>query len=577
MFPKQLRPAGLAALIAFVIGAGSTLQTRPLRVILSTPSAEGAQIPTVWTYRGDNLRSGVNSSETILTPSNVNQNSFGLLFKVSVNGAIFAQPLYVPGVTIKGVVHNVVFVVTEQDNIYAFDADKAGPALWGKSLLRTGEQPISQTDVECGDCPQYGITSTPVIDQATGTIYVVARSKLPGNPNQYFARLHALPLTGPTNGERPHFPITISASVLGTGDGNIDGVVSFDPLRNGQRAALLETQVAKKEIYVAFASDCDNPEYFGWVLAYDPTTGQQTGVFNASPNGLDGGIWEAGNGLTEDGSGNIYMPIANGDYDPASSDYGDSFVRLVPVGAPSGAMTIADSFTPSYECFLEVNDLDIGSYGSLLIPQSGGPDLLVGGDKYGTLYLLNTSDLGGGPTPVTCEPPQPFPKPRAAPPECNSGLSLPECVIDGPANLNQLFGSPVYWNGKLYVVADAAYPEAFGLTNGLLSTTPVDQVPITISFVNTSHGAEPVISSNGNNSGILWVSDDALYGQTNGGQALLYAFDATNLSNFLYANNQNAARDNPGPSVKFAVPTVVNGKVYLGTQTGLAVYGLLSQ
>lgn len=566
--------------VAFFLVLGSQIRLKLMRAQAGVSEAQAQRaIPTIWTYRGDNIRSGVNASETILTPDNVNQNSFGLLFTDAVSGAVFAQPLYVPSLTVNGAVHNVVFVVTEADNIYAFDADKAGKALWGHSLLGKGEQTLFSADTQCGDVAQYGITSTPVIDQATGTIYVVTRSKLVGTTTQYFARLHALPLTGPANGERAHFPVTISASVSGTGDGSVNGVVSFDPLRGGQRAALLETQKGKKEIYVAFASDCDNGPYHGWVLAYDPTTGRQTGVFNDTPNGSDGGIWESGNGPAEDSSGNIFMSIANGTYDPEDGSYGDSIARLIPVGGASRAMTVADYFTPSYQCFLQDNDLDMGSFGTILLPtqDTGTPDLLVGGDKYGTLYLLNRDDLGGGPAPVDCPSTEPYPQPRSGPPECNDALTLPECFIAGSANKNQLFASPVYWNGKLYVVPNAANPEAFSFANGLLSSSPVDQVPTAVSFSQTSHGIGPVISSSGTNNGILWIVDDALYAFSKSGQELLYAFDATNLKSLLYANNQNATRDNPGGSVKFAEPVVVNGKVYIGTQTTLAVYGLLNQ
>jgi hypothetical protein len=494
-----------------------------------------------FTYHNDNFRTGQNLDETVLTPANVNANTFGRLFTDSVDGQIYAEPLYVPGVSIPAQgTHNVVYVATEHDTVYAFDADAAGPALWQTSLLPQGAAAIPSSDTSCTVLqPEIGITSTPVIDPVTQTIYLVAASKEGTN---YVQRLHALDIT--TGLEQPGSPVVIQAQVPGTGSGSQSGTISFDPLLNLQRSALL---LESGIVYMAFSSHCDNGPYHGWVLGYDAATLGQRYVFSDTPNGVEGGIWMSGGGIASDSSGDLYLSTGNGTFDADSAggvDYGDTVLRLTP-GA--NALGVTDYFTPSVEQTLENLDLDLGSGAMLLFDDPSGPNphLAVTAGKEGTMYLLDRDHLGQfHPTDQVIQ-------------------ELGSAVVS-------LFSMPAYWNGNVFVIASGNVPKVFQLSGGLLSTTPTSQSPISFSFT----GATPVISASGTSNAILWAIRNGASDAS--GNAVLHAFDATNLAQELYDSNQVPARDAAGPYVKFTVPTVANGRVYVPTANQLSVYGLLS-
>ena len=326
-------------------------------------------------YRNDNFRTGQNLAESVLTPSTVNASNFGLQFTDALDGYAYTQPLYVPAVSIpsKGT-HNVIYIATENDSVYAFDADAAGPPLWQTSFIdpANGITPVPSSDLgtSCTDLvPMIGITATPVIDPYTGTLYVVSKVKL--GPGSYQQQLHALDIT--TGLEMPHSPVTITASVPGTGQASVDGIISFDPLLQHDRPALT---LANGVVYLSFASHCDISPYHGWILGYDETMLAQEIVYNTTPNGSLGGIWEAGCGPGVDTNGDLITVTGNGTFDTGASpvDYGDSFLRLTPGVGTTGTMSVSTFFTPLDELMLEDDDLDMGSGGNLLLPDQPGPN-----------------------------------------------------------------------------------------------------------------------------------------------------------------------------------------------------------
>lgn len=497
----------------------------------------------VTTQHNDNYRTGQNTSETILTPANVNKTQFGKLFSQVVDGYVYAQPLYVPNVSIpsKGT-HNVVYVATEHDSLYAFDADNNAGAnanpLWKVSFINPGAgiNVVTSGDVSCNDLvPEIGITGTPAIDIATQTIYLVTKTKENGS---FFQRLHAIDIT--TGAEKFGGPVVIEGKVTSTGGGK----VTFDPFREAQRTGLL---LQNGLVYVGFASHCDLGPYHGWIMAYDAQTMQQKGIWNSTPDGGLGGFWQAGAGLAADSRNFVYVASGNGPFnkDQKGKNVGDSVVKLG--FNAKGKLILKDYFTPHDEQFLENTDLDLGSGGVLIIPDRIGkthPYLAVQVGKEGTVYLLNRNRLG-----------------HFNPTDDSQLLqSLPGAV-------GGIWGMPAFWNNNVYFggVSDNLKMFSMNPANGLLSTTPVSN---TNTFFNYP-GTTPSISSNGTANGIVW----ALHAGHN--PEVLYAYDATNLSTELYNTTQNNSRDNAGPPVKFAVPTIANGKVYVPAQKQLSVYGLL--
>jgi hypothetical protein len=501
-----------------------------------------------FTFHNDNLRTGQNKSETVLTPANVNPTQFGKLFSYSVDGIAFASPLYVPSVSIPGKgSHNVVYVATENDSVYAFDADGlSSSALWHVSFLKSGVTTVPCGDVgECGDIPvQIGITSTPVIDPTSGTIYVVAKTKEGTN---YVQRLHALDIT--TGAEKFGGPVILTASVPGTGVDSSGGKETFNSLRENQRTGLL---LSNGVIYFAFGSHGDNSPWHGWVLGYNATTLQQVLAYNATPNGNfgGGGIWQSGGGLATDATGDIYFTTSNGDFDAntGGGDYGDSIVKLSTGGS------VVDYFTPHDEAIQSSNNLDFGSAGPvLLVDQITGPypHLLISAGKNGTIYVVNRDNMGHF--------------------NANNDNQIVQSLVGALPNGDQEIGnfsSPVYYNGYVYFAAVNDVLRAFQLSNGLLSTTPTS----ISSAIYPIRGGSFAVSANGNTNGILWAV------QNNGASTpgVLFAYDATDVANELYDSNEAAGgRDTLDFAAKFTIPLVANGKVFVTSQSQLTAYGLL--
>jgi hypothetical protein len=511
----------------------------------------------VLTYHNDNARTGQNLLETILTPSKVNVNSFGKRFMHPVDGQIYAQPLYVPNVPIAGKgTHNVVFVVTENDSVYAFDADNAkdgnAAALWKAPFVNPakGSSSLSTGDVSCSDIsPQIGITGTPVIERSTGTLWVVAKTKeVSGETTNYSQRLHAVDIT--SGKEKLGGPFLIRASQPGNCSPTGNGRVAFSAQRANQRAGLA---LSKGYVYVAWASHCDFNPYSGWVMAFSAATGDLRSAFNTAPDSgivsyeCRAGVWQSGAAPAADSSGNLFFATGNGYFDANEAgglDYGDSQVKL---SLSSGGLNVSDYFTPYNQSSLDSVDTDLGSGGVLLLPPQSGahPNLLLSAGKEGTLYLVDRDDMG------------------------KYNASGDTQIVQEVTNaVGGVFGMPAYFNGAVYIGAGSDSLKAFSLTDGKLATSPTTHS----SFVFGFPGTTPSISANGSTNGIVWALDTSAAGS--GGPAVLHAFDATNLANELYNSSQNASRDQLGPAVKFAVPTVANGKVYVGTGNSLTVFGL---
>lgn len=504
-----------------------------------------------FTYHNDNLRTGQNTGETVLTTSNVNQYQFGKLFSYAIDGIAFASPLYVANVNVPGQgYHNLVFVATENDSVYAFDADGlSSTPIWKVSFLKSGVTTVPCGDTgECGDIPtQIGITSTPAIDQTTGTMYVVAATKEGSN---WVQRLHALDIT--TGAEKFGGPVVLQASVSGTGSGASGGKVAFDPLRENQRPGIL---LSNGIVYLAFGSHGDNSPWHGWVLGYNAATLQQTMLYNATPNGNGGGIWQGGGGLATDATGDIYFVTSNGNFDANTGgvDYGDSVEKLSPSGS------VVDYFTPHDQANMSSNNLDLGAGGPvLLVDQTSGPypHLLITAGKSGTMYVINRDNLG-----------------RYNPNNDNQIVqSLPDVFPNGNAE-NGNFSTPVYFNGYVYFGAVNDNLKAFQMTNGMLSSGPISQS----SIVYGARGASFAISANGTSDGILWALQNNGQSADNdvGSPGILYAYDATNLSMVLYTSSQAGSRDTLDLAAKFSIPLVANGKVFVAGQTQLTIFGLL--
>jgi len=495
--------------------------------------------PSVLTWHNDNARSGQNLHEAQLTPANVNAASFGKLFTLSADGLVDAEPLYVPGLSIPSQgVHNVVFVATEHDSVFAFDAD-TGAQLWQVSLLLSGE--TTSDDRGCGQVtPEIGITSTPVIDPlmgTNGTLYAVAMSK---KGSVYYQRLHALDLT--TGAEEFGGPVTVQAS-FPTANG---GTTTFNPGQYKERAALL---LWEGTIYTSWASHCDDEPYSAWVIGYSETTLEQVSVLNLTPNGTRGSVWQSGAGPAVDASGNIFALLANGTFDtmlnargfPDKGDYGNAFMKIAP-----GATSVADYFTMDNTTSESSGDVDLGSGGAMLLPpltDSLGRwrTLAVGAGKDGNVYVVDRANMG----------------------KFNLGTDGIFQQMNG-ATPGGVWSSPAWFNGTMYYgdVNDTLKAFAF---SGSFSGTPASQTANSFGYPGTT----PSISANGSTDGIVWAAE-------NTNPAVLHAYDANNLSNELYNSSQTPnGRDNFGAGNKYIVPMVVNGKVYVGTSNGVGVFGVL--
>ncbi len=518
-----------------------------LLVSLAAPSAS-AQATDVLTYHNDNGRTGQNLNEEILTPANVNTNHFGKLWVLNTDGPVDAQPLYAAGVSIplKGM-HNVLFVATENDSVYAYDADSTN-LFWQVSMLGASEVPSD--DRGCSQVsPKIGITGTPVIDRQlgpNGTIFVVAMSKH-GSGN-YFQRLHALDLATGTN----RLPaVTVVAKYPGTG-ANSDGTnVVFDPAQYKERCGLL---LLNGVIYTAWASHCDDTPYTGWIIGYDEHTLAQTSVLNITPNGSEGAIWMSGDGLAADAGSNIYFLAGNGTFDttlttngfPSQGDYGNAFMKL---STTSNQLAVADYFTMSSTVSESAADTDFGSGGELLLPDmldglGHARQLAVGAGKDSNLYLVDRSNLGKFNS-------------------TNDSAIYQE--MDG-ALPGGVWAMPAYFNGTLYYGSVANNLQAFPFQSALL-TSPSSQTAISFAYPGTT----PSISANGTSNGIVWATE-------NTAPAVLHAYAATNLAHEWYNSNKAVGgRDHLGSGNKFITPTIASARVYVGTTNSVGVLGLLDQ
>jgi hypothetical protein len=523
-----------------------------LIVVFSVCLGAYAQV-TVTTHRNDNSRTGQNLEETALNTSNVNSASFGKLFTRSVDGEIYAQPLYVSNLKVKNKTRNVVYVATEGNNVYAFDADDptAAAPLWQVNL----GTPVPDTDVAsyCIDIqPQVGVTGTPVIDTGSDTIYVVAKSRNTAD-NTYKFQIHALDLV--TGAEKFGGPTDVFGRVPGTGDGSHDGYLYFYPLHHNNRPGLL---LLNGTVYVGFGATCDVRPWHGWIFGFDASTLKQNTIYSTTPNGYSAGIWGGGEGLLADSS-NIYVMTGNGSFDvnhANGTDYGDSVVKL----STTGGLQAVDYFTPFDQAFYNDIDLDLGSGGPVALP---GTSLIVAMGKDAHLRLIDSNDMG----------------------QYHDGYNadLQEFLATTSPQFAPFMGAPIYWNSPgwgpvLYMWGSGDYVKAYQFTNGRFNEFPVSQ-STTAGIIGYSNAVPLSLSANGNQAGtgIVWssgpYSGDANQKIVHG---IVRAFDATNLANELWNSRQNATRDDVGTYAKFCPPTIANGKVYVATFSNrLVVYGLL--
>jgi len=529
----------LALLVCCLAGVAAPQRPSP---------ATKPNLPVIATAQYDNARTGANLLETILTPQNVNVGQFGRIAFFPVDGDVYAQPLYVPKLEIPGRgSHNVVFIATEKDSVYAFDADATSTEpLWQVSFVDAKKyiSPVSNRDVFCPFIqPDIGITSTPVIDLSSKTLYALARTREAENGKWVFRqKLHALDLV--TGAEKLGGPITIRASFQGDKSLFSKGVTEFDPLRENQRAALL---LVNNNVFITWASSCDVGPYYGWVMSYDARTLKQTGVLNVSPGAKESGIWQADAGPAADGSGNVYLITGNGKFTAASGgrDYGDSVLKIALT--PNG-LAVRDYFTPADQEHLNDTDGDFGSGSPILLPDQPAPHshLLLAAGKSAKLYELDRDNLGH----------------FHAADDSNAVQVVPAGA--------QSFGAPAYWNGHVFYFLMNDYLRDYALQNGRLSAQPVAK-----SNTNINDPGTPAISANGAKNGIVWIVSTKVW---NGPDqpAVLFAYDAADVSRELYNSTQNPTRDGAGYALRFTIPAIANGRVYVLTKRRIDVFGLLA-
>jgi hypothetical protein len=528
----------VAVVLGIILGGSSTAQVNIL------------------TYHNNNSRTGLNPQETILTPENVQAKTFGKLFVYPVDGYVYAQPLFVSGLNIPNQgTHNVVFVATQHNSVYAFDADNNGSGgglLWQINLGPAAPTPSTAFGNNFGAfddiVPEVGITSTPVIDPNTGTLYVDAFTQ---EGQSFFHRIHALDIA--TGTERSYSPVIVSASIKGTGTGSTNGVLRFQAKQQIQRAALT---LASGILYVCFGSYADTDPFHGWIIGYNPGNLQQLPayVFNSTPNSSassfrdnagGGGIWMAGGGLAVDSNNYLYLATGDGAFNANTNgtEFANSFLKL----STGGKLSVADYFTPWNQSYLASHNLDLGSGGIMLLPDQPGrfPHLMIGAGKSGLVYLMNRDMLTAGNNHFN-----------------TNGAT--DAVVQTVSLQGGAFDTPAYFNGTIYYVGANDALTALSLSNGLLPTLPTGLGPRKFGFP----GATPSISANDQADGIVWAIQRA-------SPAVLAAYNATNVSIELYNSSRAGSRDILANGVKFAVPTVANGKVFVGGQYALSVFGLL--
>lgn len=542
-------PLTVFVAIVSMVACGSGSHTS-----VGTASGGGTPNPTpspssidVTTYHYDNLRTGQNLKETALTTANVDQAKFGKLGELMVDGKVDAQPLYLSNVSIPGMgTKNVLYVATEHGSVFAFDAENVSGAsvkpLWQISTQLAGEGPSD--DRGCSQVtPEIGVTSTPVIDRTRGAIYVIAVSKDGGG--NYFHRLHALDLA--SGKELFGGPTTIAASVPGNGAGSTGGTVPFDPSEYNERPGLLELNGT---IYTTWGSHCDAGPYTSWMMSFSADTLKQTSVLNLVPNGSDGGIWMSGTAPAADAAGSIYFLLGNGTFDttlnssglPSQGDCGNCYVKV----SSTAPLKLIDYFTPLNTVAESNVDEDLGSGGPLLLPDvtdaSGKTrHLAVGSGKDAVIYVLDRDNMG-----------------KFSATQNNIYQQISGQLAGAE------FAKPSYFNGTVYYGAVSDAIKAFPIVSGKLAATPSSRTSIPFGYP----GATPAISANGTSNGILWAVE-------NGSPAVLHAYDATNLANELYNSNQAAGSRDQFAGNKFITPMIANGKVFVGTPTSVAVFGLL--
>ena len=524
----------------------NAVSTATSQTVTLTVNAVQASTVNVLTYHNDVARTGQNLSESTLTTANVKSANFGIVGNMSVDGGVDAEPLFVANLTLGGGVHDVVYVVTENDSVYAFDADTFAQ-LWHVSVLGANE--TASDNRGCGQVsPIIGITSTPVIDLSAGThgeIFVVAMSL--DNNGTYHQRLHALDIV--SGAETSGSPVTMQATFPTT-----NGTTTFDPKQYKDRAALL---LLNGVIYTTWASHCDDAPYTGWVIAYNEKTLAQSGVLDVTPNGSDGAIWMSGDGPAADAAGNIYLLDGNGTFDdtlnsngfPEHGDYGNGFIKI---STASGSLSVADYFTMSNTDSESDADQDLGSGGEILLPdlqdgQGNTWHLAVGAGKDGHIYVANRDLMGKFNT--------------------NNDSAIYQ-EIDSSGLGGGVWSVPAYFNNKVYYGAVSDHLRAFSIANAKLSTPASSMSATSFGYPGTT----PSISANGDANGIVWVVENNGGGNAGG---VLHAYDATNLGTELYNSNQAANNRDHFVDNKFITPMIANGKVYVGTPNGVAVFGLL--
>ncbi|HSY12375.1 MAG TPA: hypothetical protein VK976_09315 [Verrucomicrobiae bacterium] len=512
-----------------VTAASVALPTYSVSAAVSVINAPQGSV-SMLTYHNDDVRDGVNSNESTLNATNVNPQQFGKLDALQVDAQVYAQPLYLPNLTIGGVQHNVVFVATENDTVYAFDADGlSDSALW-KQHLGT---PLSINDDE-GISPQLGITSTPVIDSTTGTMYVVTDGLESGNK---VFRLHALSVA--TGAEKFGGPVVVTGTFPGDGWDSNNGEITLETncyQRNG-----LALNPATNSINITFGH-CNH----GWILAYDKASLQQVAIYNVTPDGAGGGLW-GGTPAIDDPTGDVYL-ITGVDLGDPAPDYNDSAMRL-----QGSSLTELDYFKPSNETYLRDNDADFGAGSPIIMPDNPSqyPHELIGGGKDGRIFVINRDDMGG----------------------YQQTDHVIQEVQTGTQQFDNIFATPTFWNNTLYLHCAQDVVRAFSWdpNTGLLSTQAIQEGTDTYG----GHGSISSLSSNGTSDAVLWEIESTA--APTGGPAILHAYNATNLASQIYNSSNTGGRDTAGPAIKFSVPTVVDGHVYVGTQSELDIYGLLPQ
>ncbi len=530
-----------------------------LRTLLGSAAVLAAVLPLatalplaaqtdVLTWHNDNFRTGQNTSEAILSPANVKSTTFGLLANVVVDGKVDAQPLYISALNIPGKgIHNVLVIATEHDSVYAVDAD-TGASLWQKSLLGTGE-----TTSDARGCdqvtPEIGITATPAIDRTAGpngTMYVVTMSK--DGSGTYYHRIHALDLA--TAAELNNGPVAVHATYPGTGDGSSNGTVTFDPKQYKERPGLL---LQNGVLYTSWGSHCDARPYGGWMMAYNPSTLAQISALDFVPNGNDAAPWNAGAGPASDAAGNVFISLGNGTFDttltaaglPSKGDYGNAIVK---VALSSGKLTPVDYWTMYNSNSESGSDTDLGSGGLLMLPDvmdatGKTRHLAVNAGKDSNLYVVDRDNMGHYDA-------------------SNNSTLYQELAQSLPGGV---WSSPAYFNSRVYYGSVGQKMRSFGISQAQLQAAPIQTTPTSFGYPGTT----PSISAYGAANGIVWATE-------NTSPAVLHAYDANNLATEFYNSNQAAnSRDHFGNGNKFIAPTIANGKVYVGTQNSVGIFGLV--